>query len=484
MPHDLRSFLEEADQAGELKQFTGAHWAKEMAAISEIVEQEGGRQSPALLFDEIPEYPAGYRTLYNQLGSPTRLAISVGLSQDYEGLLNLVERYNSLISSSTGREPITVSDGPVFENVRTGSDIDILDIPVPLHHERDGGRYIGTADCIITRDPDTSHVNVGTYRAQVKDHDEIFLYISPGKHGRYHMESYFEREEPMPVVMVFGQDPLLWTAACNELSEELNELEFAGGVRGEGYEIIKGPVTGLPIPAHAEIAVEGYIDPDARATEGPFGEWMGYYGSGAREEPYATIQAMYFRDDPILTCCPPHKPPQEPAVFNGVIRTGYLKQQLQAAGVPNVEGVWCHEIGGNRQFNVISIDQRYAGHARQAAHVGTNTRPGGAYIGRWTIVVDDDIDPTDTDDVLWAMTTRCDPVEDIEIMDRAWSTPLDPLVEEGAPPFNSRAIVDATIPYERLDDFPPVAETSSEYRAEILEKWGDELRNDGLIENS
>ncbi len=473
----LRDWLQEVDDIGQLERLSGAHWDKEMAAISEMVEQELGRESPALLFDDVPGYPEGYRTLYNHVGSPERLAVSVGIDPDYDHILDLVDAFDEATSDVEHLPPNEVSDGPVFENVRKGGDVDLTEVPVPKHHEKDGGRYMGTAVCVITRDPDNEDwVNLGTYRAQIRNDDEIFLYISPGKHGRLHRQTYFERDEPMPVVMTFGQDPAMWISACTEVETGVSELEYAGGVRGEPYDVIEGPETGLPIPADAEIAIEGFLHPDQRDVEGPFGEWMGYYGSGAREEPYMNVEGMYFRDDPILTCSPPHKPPQELAVFRAVARSSLLKQELQQAGVPNVEGVWCSEPGGSRQFNIVSIKQRYAGHARQAAYVASQTRAG-AYANRFTVVVDEDVDPTSLDEVIWAMSTRCDPVDDIETQDRTWSTPLDPLVphDEKDQPFNSRAIIDATIPYERMDEFPPVAETSPEYREEIKEKWGDQL---------
>ena len=280
----------------------------------------------------------------------------------------------------------------------------------------------------------------------------------------------------MPVAMTFRQDPNLWLASCTETETGVSEIDYAGGVRGEPYEVIEGPVTGLPIPADAEIAIEGHLHPDDRGREGPFGEWPGYYASGARDEPFVRVEAMYFRDDPILVCSPPHKPPQETSFYRAIVRSALARRELEDAGVPNVEGVWCHEIGGTRQFTAVSIEQRYAGHARQAAYVATQTRAG-AYAGRWTVVVDEDIDPTDLAQMTWAMCTRVDPVRDVETIDRAYSTPVDPLVphDQAEAPFNSRAVVDATIPYERREEFPPVAETSPEYRDEVLEMWGDQL---------
>ena len=474
---DLRAWLENVDREGELLELEEAHWDKEMGAISELVEQELARDSPALLFDDIPGYSKGYRTLYNHLGSVTRLALAVGLPTEYDHILDFVDAFSERTDEVEPRPTQSVSSGPVMENVRSGEDVDLTEVPVPKHHELDGGRYMGTACCVITRDPDDPEwVNLGTYRGQIRSEDDLFVYISPGKHGRLHRDQYFERDEPMPVVVTFGQHPGLYFAAGTETETGVSELEYAGGVRGAPYEVIEGPETGLPIPATAEIAVEGHMYPDDRDVEGPFGEWLGYYGSGAREEPYARVEGMYFRDDPILTCSPPHKPPQECVFMTAVVRSSLLKQELNTAGVPNVDGVWRHEAGGSRLFNIISIEQRYAGHARQAAYVAAQTRAG-AYAGRWTIVVDEDVDPASLDEVIWALSTRCDPVSDIETIDRAWSTPLDPMVptDQKEHPFNSRAVVDATIPYERREEFPPVAETSPEYRAEIREKWGEKL---------
>jgi 4-hydroxy-3-polyprenylbenzoate decarboxylase len=472
----LRSFLERVDEEDELVRIDGAHWEKEMGAITEIVEQRLGRNSPAVLFDAVPDYPGGHRVLYNHIGSVKRLALAFDLPTEYDHILDFVDAYNGKVG---GVEPIdraVVDDGPVFENTMEGEGVDLTAFPVPLHHENDGGRYLGTGHCVITRDPDTDWVNVGTYRSQLRSPTEAFLYISPGKHGRLHRDTYFDRGEPMPVAMSFGQDPSLFVASCTETETGVSEYDYAGGIRGEPFEVVEAPVTGLPIPADAEIALEGHIHPGDRDVEGPFGEWMGYYGSGARPEPFVRVEGVYHRDDPILVCSPPHKPPQEQSFFRAVVRSSLLREELDKAGVPNVEGVWCHEPGGSRQFNVVSIEQRYAGHARQAAYVTAQTRAG-AYAGRWVIVVDEDVDPSNIDEVVWALSTRCDPVSDIETIDRAWSTPLDPLVpeDETENPFNSRAVVDATIPYERRDEFPDVAETSPEYRQQILDEWGDQL---------
>lgn len=138
----------------------------------------------------------------------------------------------------------------------------------------------------------------------VHDGRPLGYYISPGKHGRLHRQKYFDRGEPCPVVMVFGSHPLLFLASSNETPYGLSEYEWAGGIAGEPVEVIEGPVTGLHFPADAEIVVEGFASSDEMLQEGPFGEWTGYYASVSRVEPVLTVEALYYRNDPILLGCP------------------------------------------------------------------------------------------------------------------------------------------------------------------------------------
>jgi UbiD family decarboxylase len=477
----LREFLDLVNDFGELEQVTGAHWEKEMSAVSELTYRGDRNPKPALLFNEIPDYPDGYRTLYGQTNSLSRLALTVGLPSTYDheiDFLNAYRKKSEEVEQGETIDPefVDSADAPLMENSQTGDDVDVTSLPVPLHHERDGGRYIGTADCVITQNPETSRVNLGTYRMQVFNEQSTGMYISPGKHGRLDVEDHFEAGERVPIAASVGQDPTLWMFSTMGVQHTSQYAEYArtGGLKGRPFPVVEGPVTDLPLPAHGEIVLEGYLEKGDTHVEGPFGEWTGYYGSGASESPVFHIEAIYHRDDPILACAVPGKPPYDYSYHKSVVRSANLWDQIESAGVPNVEGVWRTEAGGSRLFNIVSIKQRYAGHARQAGYVAAQTQAG-AYAGRWTIVVDEDIDPTNLDEVTWAMSTRCDPVSDIETIDRAWSTPLDPMVPDEAKdnPFNSRAIVDATIPYERHDNFPPVAETSSEYRQEIEEEWDE-----------
>ena len=147
---------------------------------------------------------------------------------------------------------------------------------------------------------------------------------------------------------------------------------------------------------------------------------------------------------------------------------------MEKAGVPDVKGVWLTVSGGSRLMMCVSIKQRYPGHAKQAAVIASQCHAG-AYLGRFVVVVDDDIDPSNTDDMIWAMSTRCEPEEDIDILRRCWSGPLDPVIHPTKKGFNSRAIIDATRPYEWMKDFPPVAESAKEVLDATAKKWGAEL---------
>ena len=189
---------------------------------------------------------------------------------------------------------------------------------------------------------------------------------------------------------------------------------------------------------------------------------------------------MYHRNDPILCCSASNKPPHEHLFERCVSRSSRLWEELENAGVPGIEGVWVHEVGEGRTFQVVSLNQRFAGHAKQAGVLTQHVTPA-RYAGRWSVVVDGDIEPTDLDEVLWAMCTRVDPVRDIETMDRTWTSKIDPMTvgqdTDDDAWFNSRVVVDATIPYEHREEFPPVAATSEELREEIFAKWGDRMRD-------
>jgi UbiD family decarboxylase len=471
-PHaDLREFIARCDRAGEIARVNGADWKLEIGTLAEIVNH-ARPEPPAILFEDVPGYPKGMRLLSGATNSSKRLAITLGLPVP-NNPLDVVRAYRDRMKTHRPIPPKTVAKGPVLENVDRDDKVDVLRFPVPFLHEHDGGRYIGTDDLVIMRDPEENWINGATYRVMVQDSNHVSLWISPGKHGRQIREKYFRAGKPCPVLVSCGHDPLLFLAGGNELKFGLSEYDYAGGHRGEPYEIVASELHGLPMPAHAEIVLEGEMIEGVNAKEGPFGEFTGYYASSPSEQPLVEVKRIYYRNDPILGIASPMRPPSDFSFSKCVMKAGMIWDEVERAGLSGVAGVWVHEFGGARMFNVIAIKQAYPGHARQAGLLAAGCQSA-SYLGRFVVVVDDDVDPTDLFDVMWAMCTRCDPVNDIEFVRRAWSGPLDPLLDKSSST-NSRAIIDACRPFERLKDFPMVARASPELREKVKEKFADLL---------
>ncbi len=474
MYRDLREWIEGVERFEELKRVTGVHWDKEMGALVEMCCRRKSSQTPAMLFDQIPGYPKGHRCLYGMMNSPRRFALTLGLEAGAAAAtVDYLQRYRKRMEGIRYIAPVEVDSSPLLENVMEGDDVDLFHFPVPVHHELDGGRYIGTACSVITRDPDSGWVNAGTYRIQAAGKGVAMCYISPGKHGRLHRTKYFERGRHCPAVAVVGLDPLLFLASRFQVPPGRSELDWMGGMRGGPAEVLRGKYTDLPIPANSEIALEGRFRCDETRMEGPFGEWPGYYAGGKLEEPLFEIKRILFRNNPILTCAASNKPPHAHLYERAFIRSAGLWDGLEKAGVPEIAGVWVHESGAGRTFNVVSIHQKYYGHSRQAGMLATQMVPV-AYGNRWTVVVDHDIDPSKLEEVIWAMGTRCDPQEDLEVTRKCWSSRIDPMRPDERL-YNSRVMVDACIPFERRGEFPPVAETSPELRAKMIEKYQDKF---------
>jgi 4-hydroxy-3-polyprenylbenzoate decarboxylase len=476
-PPDLRTWLDAVDRLSQLQRVRGAHWDLEIGALAELTCTKLATP-PTLLFDEIPDYPPGYRVVTNILSTVQRLALTLGLPTDLDER-GFIQAWRRRLGELDALEPeeVPASEAPVFENRFDGEAVDLMCLPVPRYHAQDGGRYVGTANLDITRDRETGWVNAGTYRVMLQDAQHLGFFISPGKHGRVHRQQYFDAGEPCPVAISFGHDPLLFLAATIDVPHGQSEYAWAGGVRGEPVRVVRGPLTGLPLPATAEIVIEGEAVPGETRVEGPFGEWTGYYASASRPEPVIRVKALYHRDHPILMGAPPFKPSAKAERFCWLLRSAAIWNQVEAAGVPDVQGVRVHPAAG-RFFVIISIRQRYPGHAKQAAHVASQCRAG-AYLGRYVIVVDEDVDIYDTDEVLWALATRSEPAGDIDIIRRAWSGPLDPIIPPDQKGFSSRAIIDATKPFEWKDQFPVVSVISAEQRAAMEARWGELFRAEG-----
>ena len=468
----IRGLIDDWLASSQLKVVEGADCDLEIGAIMEVSGL--GPEPPALLFDKINGYPKGFRVLANMFQTQCRTAQALGISDTLRGpaLVNAIREW---MENYKALPPQQVISGPVLDHISEGKSINVLGFPAPKLHKDDGGRYIGTQDAVITRDPEGDWVNLGTARVQLQDPSTVSIYISPGKQTRLIAERYWERKQSCPVAIVCGIEPALFAAASLGLPWGVSEYDFAGHVRKEPVKVISGQYTGLPIPADSEIVLEGEMPPpDVESMpEGPFGEWTGYYASGTRPSPVVHVKRVYHRDEPIITVVGDLKIYPLDSYLSILFRSAEIWNELEKCGITDVKGVWLLE-SGMRFLLVISIRQRYGGHARQAAHVALGAREGG-YLGRFIILVDEDVDPSNMADVLWAMGTRCDPETSIEIVRGCWSSPIDPRI----PPerrkqgdfTNSRAIIDACRPYRWMKDYPKVHSLEPEERAKISKKW-------------
>jgi len=470
---DLRRWMEQMSKSGQLQTLHGAHWDTEIGAISELNVKKDNHK--ALLFDDIPDYPSGFRVLTCTTGSATRLASILRLPTDVDHrtlVQNLRGKPKEWEKDAEQYSPVETSTGPVFENVIRDEDVDVLRFPAPLWHEKDGGRYIGTGCSVVTKDYDSDWINVGTYRVMVHDRNHVGLDMVSGKHGHVQFMKYVNAGEPFPVCIIIGADPLGYLISGLEVPFGMCEYNYIGSVLKQPVEVVKAELTGLPIPSAAEIVLEGWIYPGEEKLEGPFGEFHGYYQAGAKAAPVVKVERVYFRNKPIIVGSPPAKPPNDYSYSKAVMRSALLFDALVASGVPGVKGVWAYEIGGARMFTVAAIKQQYAGHAKQCGHILSQCGVG-SYLGRYSIVVDEDIDPSDLNEVMWAVSTRTDPEIDIDIIKRAMGSKNDPMsvAYRYNATFSSRAIIDACRPFDYLSEFPDVAETSPEVQAKVREKW-------------
>ena len=473
-PADLRAWIARIESLGELQHVSGAHWNQEIGAISEINYRL--KPSAALLFDDIVGYPRGYRVLTGSLSNSRRMALTLGLDPtlDTAGLVQALRgKPREWESAAPAFEPTVVTSGPILENVVQGRDVDLTRFPAPFWHEHDGGRYIGTGVAIITSDPDTERINVGAYRVMIQeDGRSATVNAEAGKQGRAQYERWFAKSGKAPVMASFGHDPHLLMVAGTEVPNTISEYAYAGAMVGQKIEVVRGEVTGLPMPAGAEIVVEGWLRPDRMMQEGPFGEWTGYYSGSLRPVPLIDVERVYYRNDPIILGAPPGKPPNDYSYMRALLKSAMIQDELAKVGVRDVRGVWAHETGGGRLLIAVSIKQRFCGHSRQAGYITAQCQAA-AYMNRFVIVVDDDVDPTNLEEVMWAVCTRCEPSEDIEIMRKSWGSKVDPLLANPAAPYNTRALIDACRPFEKIDTFPRVAQSSPEQVRETVAKWKD-----------
>jgi 4-hydroxy-3-polyprenylbenzoate decarboxylase len=466
---DLRQFLDHLETLGDLRRVSDAALKFEIGAISELAFEKSG---PALLFDRIEGYPPNFRIAVNVCSTQRRSLLGVGMDPNTREL----EAMNNWRARWDGYRPIPpkiVAGGAVLENVQTGADVDLMKFPVPIWHELDGGPYIGTGLAVILKDPDQGWVNLGSYRLQRHDRNTTGFFCEPENDGAAIVRKYWKQGKAAPVAVSLSPEPIIFLTASGSTGcpPGVPEYDFAGFIMGEPIEVIEGPVTGLPISARAEIAVEGEVLPPQVETrpEGPFGEWTGYYAPGGVPEPVLRVKSLYHRNDPILFGAPPFKPHRDAYSFSLPMRTvTRLGDRLLKAGLPVRRVTDTVKMGAV----VISVHQQSEHDVTNIMKVIDKVKPP----SRLFILVDDDVNPEDPLEVLWAIGTRFDPITGVRVSVTQSAWLLDPLrtteqrAGHGPQPYK-RLIINGCRPFDRLKDFPTVNKISDARRKETWEKW-------------
>jgi 4-hydroxy-3-polyprenylbenzoate decarboxylase len=472
---DLREWLDRVEAIDELLRVDQpVDRDEEMSAISYLVAKQ--KPSPAVLFDT----PRGFedsaikaRLLWNILG-PSLKRVALTLEEPAEtGTVELIRRVKDKLKRRLPPREVQAGEAPLFENTLTGDAIDLDLLPIPRHWPLDGGRYAGTGDAVFTRDPDSGYQNIGTYRMMQQGKRQVGLYLSPGKDARLHITRAWQQGKPIEVAAAWGIDPLFMLVGSQTFPKNVSEYEFAGGIKGEPIPVVRGKTTDLLLPANAEIVIEGVIRPNSVKSEGPFGEFPGYYGRPEAGCPLVDVTAVHFRSRPILTnALMADYPSCEQSGFFSVIRSAKIWDDFDKLGIPGIAGVYSHPAAaGGFGMTVISLEQRYAGHAAQALALAAQC-PGGAYYTKWIIAVDEDIDPTDMDQVIWAMASRCNPIDDIDILRNTWSTWLDPTQNPPEKrPYGSKALINACKEHRYLPTFSKRTTLRKEVYDKVADRW-------------
>jgi UbiD family decarboxylase len=468
----LRAWLAHVERLGELHSIDApVDPIEEMGGLTYLVGKEEG--SPALLFTNVKSAQAGMRALFNLLGtSLPRLALSLGLDPG----LSAREVIQALRAKIGQRIPPVTMDSPgapINQNVKLGREVDLNIFPVPKHWPLDGGRYIGTADIVVTRDPEQGHLNVGTYRMMVHDQNHVGLYLSPGKDARLHIARAWEGGQDVEVAAALGVHPMWMVVGSQTFPKNMSEYDAIGGIIGEPLEVVPGETTSLLLPAQAEIVVEGIVRANSTRLEGPFGEFTGYYGRPEAGCPLVEITAVHYRDGAILTnALMADYPSCEMALFYAVTKSARLWDDLDRQGIPGIKGVWTVPAAASGfGMVVVSMEQRYAGHAAQVLALAAQS-PSAAYYTKWIVAVDEDVDPTNLNEVVWAMSTRCNPAEDIDFLRNTWSTWLDP--SQNPPeerPYGSKALINACKEHRYLPVFSKRTALTRQVWEQLAARW-------------
>ena len=466
---ELRDWIKELEERDLLRRVTAkVDWNQELGAVTRAVF---AKQGPALLFENIKDHENTLcRKLFiGGLGTPERMNLCLGLpgNSPYKDTIQYLRK-----KIKEGIKPVVVETGPVHENVLTGDEVDIFQLPIPRWHHLDGGRFIDTFCGIVTKDPETGFVNVGLYRGMAVGKNKIAKLLVRAQDWGKHYSKWEALGKPMPVAIFYGADDIMPFLACNPWSHAQGLSEYD-----------------IEVPATAEIVLEGHITMNELTMEGPFGEWTGWYGGGSSPKPTVTVQCMTHRNDPIfrgtLEGIRPGMPNEDSCIFPIAV-SAVAWNVLEDAGVPGVTDVWAPLFSGGTNV-YVQIHKQYRGHAKQVANALW-----GAKCAQWyfkqVMVVEEDIDIRNPDDLEWATAYRVNAGEgDVLIFGPTFGSVLDPATrreERDAMLYGSghwhRVAIDATRnwDFKRWEEwennvYPPVNKMSVDDEKAIRKRWNE-----------
>ena len=430
--HDLRDFINYLEAAGQLKRI--AYAADPNLEITEICDRTLKTSGPALLFEK----PKGYRIplLANLFGTPDRVALGMGQESVHalrdvgrllaflkepeppKGFRDLFDKL-PLFRQVMNMPARVVRNPPCQEVVLAGSEIDLGRYPIQTCWPGDAGPLITWA-LVITRGPNKERQNLGIYRQQVIGRNKTIMRWLAHRGGALDYRDWQAAHpgEPFPVAVALGADPATILGAVTPVPDSLSEYAFSGLLRGSRTEVAQCLLADLQVPASAEIVLEGYLYPDEMAPEGPFGDHTGYYNE-VENFPVFTIERITQRKDPIYHSTYTGRPPDEPAVL-GVALNEVFVPILQKQ-FPEIVDFYLPPEGCSYRLAVVSMKKQYPGHAKRVMFGVWSFLRQFMYT-KFVIVVDDDVDARNWQDVIWAITTRMDPIRDLTLID---NTPID-----------------------------------------------------------
>lgn len=406
MPYrDLREFIARLEKEGEAQRIEEEiDWNLEAGAM---LRRAAEANLPAPFFQKIKGYPRGYRIFAGGAAKYRQMAIALDMPADTHP--------RELIAEYTRRrrkpiKPVIVKDGPCKENIHIGDEVDLLEFPVPMIHQGDGGRYIGTWHVTISKDLESDWVNWGMYRHMLQNKNTIsILQASRAKHlWTMYVKGYQPRNKAMEVAICFGTEPVSAYCAATWAPYGVAEVEMAGGIRGEPIELVKCETIDLEVPATAEIVLEGEMRHDDVMDEGPYGEYSGYRTGVPTPRPVIRIKAVTHRNNPIFTMSCSGTPMHDDSI-QALTKASALLEALQGRGLP-ITGV-ALPIEAVNLLAVVAVKATYAHIAEDVAHVVWGTHSG--HVTPYLMVVEDDVDPFDMRQVIHAFVTKCHPYRGI-----------------------------------------------------------------------